>query len=1203
MSDWEFWIDRGGTFTDLVARDPTGRLRHHKLLSELGSGKDAAVEGIRALIGLDASDTIPTEDIAAIKMGTTVATNALLERQGVPVALITNRGHEDALSIGYQTRPELFNRQIIKPEMLYERVYGIAGRISATGEELEALDIEAVQSTLRDIKARGIASIAIVLMHNFRFPAHERAVAEAARELGFEQISTSHETSGLIKFISRGDTTVMDAYLSPILTRYVQSFIKALGGARTSPKLQFMMSSGGLTDARLFKGKDAVLSGPAGGVIGMVETSREHGSARVIGFDMGGTSTDVSHFAGELERVFETEVAGVRVRAPMMHIHTIAAGGGSLLRFDGARLRVGPDSAGASPGPMCYRRGGPLALTDANLLLGKILPQHFPRVFGESGSEPIDLHAVQQAFAKLASQIGDGKSAHQVAEGFVRIAVEHMARAIEKISTQRGHDVTSYLLNCFGGAGGQHACQVADALGMKEVLLHPLAGVLSAYGMGRAKPRAHREQAINEPFGEDLASRLASRFESLARATRNELANQGIEQRDMTTERRLHLRYAGTDTALVVAEAAHDLVRRAFLEAHRARFGFISTDKEIVIEAIEVESHGASSEINEPLLEAGEAAAEPLERARFFSQGAFHDAPVVAREHLRAGQRLDGPAIIVEPIGTIVVEPGWRAEVNPRGHINLHRTMPMQRSKPAGTRADPILLEIFNNLFMSIAEQMGLVLQATADSVNIKERLDFSCAIFNAKGALVANAPHLPVHLGSMDRSVESIIRHQHGRFAAGDAFVINAPYDGGTHLPDITVVTPVFDRGQRRPLFFVASRGHHADIGGLSPGSASPAAKLIHEEGAYIECFQLVKQGEFDEAGISALLTGGEFPARNPAQNIADLKAQVAANERGASELLAMVDHYGLKVVHAYMRHVQDNAAETIRRAIASLRESEFILPMDAGRNIRVALRPDADSRSLIVDFAGTSAEQPDNFNAPAPVTRAVVLYCFRALVDTEIPMNAGCLEPIDIRIPERSMLSPEHPAAVVAGNTEVSQALANAIFGALGVNAASQGTMNNFIWGDESYQNYETLCGGTGAGIDNRGEGFHGASAVHSHMTNTKLTDPEVLESRFPVRLERFEIRRGSGGEGRFRGGDGVSRVLRFLRPMEVNLLTGSREVPPFGLAGGSAGALGVNQVLRADGRVESLEGCARVFVEAGDAIRIKTPGGGGFGQALAP
>ena len=1199
---WDFWIDRGGTFTDVVARTPQGEILHHKLLSQQSSAyRDAAVEGIRVLMAVGPGESIPTHRIAAIKMGTTVATNALLERKGDRVALITNRGHEDALRIGYQTRPELFNRHVVKPEMLFERVYGVSGRVSAHGEELEGLDENELRGVLADIKAKGIDALAIVFLHNFNHPQHEGRAAQMAREAGFAQVSTSHETSGLIKFISRGDTTVMDAYLSPILGRYVRSVTEALGESRKTPNLMFMMSSGGLTDASLFKGKDAILSGPAAGVIGMVETSASAGFDHVIGFDMGGTSTDVSHYAGELERVFETEVSGVRVRAPMMQIHTIAAGGGSVLTFDGARFRVGPDSAGANPGPLCYRNQGPLALTDANLMLGKLLPQHFPSLFGEDGCQPLDKDAVAQAFEALAEQLGDGRSAQQVAEGFVRIAVENMAGAIKKISTQRGYDVTRYTLNCFGGAGGQHACLVADALGIERILLHPLAGVLSAYGMGLADVRAHRQLAIEEPLDVNLESRLCTRFQSLIDATRNEIASQGISESDIETQCRLHLRYKGTDTVLIVEHGGEAQVRHAFDRAHRSRFGFTSPEKPVVVEAIEVESLGGGGAQNEPMSDLEQAEAPVHEWSQFFSGDEFHQVPVVLRDQMRPGHRLKGPALIMESIGTIVIEPGWSAEMNAHGHILLTRHQPMERTRPIGTRADPIMLEIFNNLFMSIAEQMGIALQATADSVNIKERLDFSCAIFDTEGALVANAPHLPVHLGSMDMSVTSVIRARQGNFSAGDVFVINAPYDGGTHLPDITVVTPVFDQRGENLLFFTASRGHHADIGGLSPGSSSPAATSITEEGVLMKCFHMVKAGTFREGPLWNLLTGAEYPARNPAQNIADLKAQAAANEKGAQQLLAMVDQYGLEVVQAYMCHVQQNAAETVRAAIDTLKDASIRLDMDAGRQISVSIRRDSKRRRAEVDFNGTSPQQSDNFNAPRPVTRAVVLYCFRTIVDTDIPMNAGCLEPIDILIPEKSMLSPEYPAAVVAGNTEVSQAVANALLAALSVNAASQGTMNNFIWGDDDHQNYETICGGTGAGIDNRGTGFNGTDAVHSHMTNTRLTDPEVLESRFPVMLERFEIRRGSGGAGKFRGGDGVTRILKFLRPMEVNLLTGHREVPPMGLAGGQPGACGLNQLRRADGRIETLKGSDRTFVQVGDAIIMHTPGGGGFGPPL--
>ena len=1195
---WDFWIDRGGTFTDVVARTPEGEILHHKLLSEQPSAyRDAAVEGIRVLLGVGNGEAIPTHRITAIKMGTTVATNALLERKGDRVALITNRGHEDALRIGYQTRPELFNRHIVKPEMLYERVYGVSGRISAQGEKLEGLDEDEVRDVLASIKAEGIDSLAIVFLHNFNYPEHEQRAAQMARDTGFPQVSTSNETSGLIKFISRGDTTVMDAYLSPILGRYVGSVVEALGGSDTSPKLMFMMSSGGLTDASLFKGKDAILSGPAGGVIGMVETSARAGYDHVIGFDMGGTSTDVSHCAGELERVFETEVSGVRVRAPMMQIHTIAAGGGSVLTYDGARFRVGPDSAGASPGPMCYRNQGPLALTDANLMLGKLLPQHFPSLFGEDGRQPLDRDSVEAAFQALAKKLGDGRSAEQVAEGFVRIAVENMAGAIKKISTERGYDVTRYTLNCFGGAGGQHACLVADALGIERILLHPLAGVLSAYGMGLADVRAHRQLAIEEPLDAQIESRLRKRFQSLTDATRTEIVSQGVSKSDIETLQKLHLRYKGTDTALIVAHGSETQVRQAFDREHRSRFGFTSPEKPLVIEAIEVESLGGGGEQDEPESDLVEGEAPVHEWSQFFSGDQFNRVPVVLRDKMCPGNRLKGPALIMESISTIVVEPGWSAEMNARGHILLTRHQALERTRPIGTQADPIMLEIFNNLFMSIAEQMGVALQATADSVNIKERLDFSCAIFNAEGALVANAPHLPVHLGSMDQSVTSVIRTRGGKFSPGDVFVINAPYDGGTHLPDVTVVTPVFDKNGENLLFFNASRGHHADIGGLSPGSTSPAAKRITEEGVLIKCFHMVDAGAFQEQALSDLLTSAEYPARNPAQNIADLKAQAAANEKGAQQLIAMVDQYGLEVVQAYMRHVQENAAETVRGAIDALKDSSFRLEMDAGRQISVAIRRDPKRRRAEVDFTGTSPQQADNFNAPRPVTRAVVLYCFRTIVDADIPMNAGCLEPIDIVIPEKSMLSPEYPAAVVAGNTEVSQAVTNALLAALQVNAASQGTMNNFVWGDDHYQNYETICGGTGAGVDNLGRGFKGADAVHSHMTNTRLTDVEVLETRFPVVLERFEIRQGSGGAGRFRGGDGVTRILKFLHPMEVNLLTGHREVPPTGLDGGQPGACGLNQLRRNDGRIETLKGNDRRFVEAGDAIIMHTPGGGGF------
>ena len=1197
---WDFWIDRGGTFTDVVARTPGGEILSHKLLSENSEAyRDAAVQGIRDLMGIGSGERIPMEHIGAVKMGTTVATNALLERKGDRVLLITNEGFADALRIGYQTRPELFNRHIVKPAMLFEQVHEVTGRITASGHEEQALDEAAVREGLTRAKDAGIDAVAIVFLHNFRYPDHERRAAAMARDMGFSQVSPSHEISGLIKFISRGDTTVVDAYLSPILGRYVEQVASELDLANTEARLMFMMSSGGLTDASLFKGKDAILSGPAGGVVGMIATSALAGHDRVVGFDMGGTSTDVSHYAGELERTFETEVAGVRMRAPMMQIHTIAAGGGSVLTYDGARFRVGPASAGANPGPRCYRRNGPLAVTDANLMVGKLLPQHFPRIFGTNQDQALDADAVREGFRALAAEVGDGRSPEQVAEGFLRIAVDGMANAIKKISTQRGYDVTRYALNCFGGAGGQHACLVADALGIETVLLHPLAGVLSAYGMGLADIRANRQMAVEEPFEADVVERLAERFAAIATESASEVAGQGVAPEKMETQHRLHLRYAGTDTALVIAHGSQAEILERFESHHRAQFGFVSPEKPIVIEAIEVESIGGGASAHEPSFDTEDRDAPVHEHSRLFSGDQFHDVPVVLRDQMQPGHRVTGPALISESIGTIVVEPGWTARMNTRRHIVLNRHEKLERAQSVGTHADPVMLEIFNNLFMSIAEQMGVTLQATADSVNIKERLDFSCAIFDAEGELVANAPHLPVHLGSMDKSVESIIRRREGKIAAGDVFVINAPYDGGTHLPDITVVTPVFDHAGDRLLFFLASRGHHADIGGLTPGSASPDATHVDQEGVLIECFQMLDRGQFREQALWELLTGGEYPARNPKQNIADLKAQAAANKKGAQQLYAMVAQFGLDVVYAYMGHVKENAAEAVRGAIDALTDSSFTLEMDGGRRIQVAIRCDRQRRRATVDFTGTSAQQPDNFNAPRPVTNAAVLYSFRTIVDADIPMNAGCLEPIDIVLPNATMLSPEYPAAVVAGNTEVSQAVTNALLGALGVNAAAQGTMNNFIWGNERYQNYETICGGAGAGIDNQGHGFAGADAIQCHMTNTRLTDPEVLETRFPVVLERFAIRPHSGGAGRFRGGNGATRVLRFDTPMEINLITGHREIPPFGLAGGEPGACGVNELRRADGSVERLKGRDRVFLEAGDAIIMHTPGGGGFGK----
>ncbi|HXX26016.1 MAG TPA: hydantoinase B/oxoprolinase family protein [Pseudolabrys sp.] len=1198
---WDFWIDRGGTFTDIVGRRPDGTLVAHKLLSENPEAySDAAVQGIRDLLGLKKGDPIEPGRVGAVKMGTTVATNALLERKGERTLLLITNGFRDALKIGYQARPKIFAREIIKPDMLYERVAEVDERVRADGTVERDVHLAGARRELEAAKDDGIKAVAIVFMHAYRYPEHEKKVAALARNMGFAQVSVSHEVSPLIKLVGRGDTTVVDAYLSPILRRYVAQVDRDLDAKRSDARLMFMMSSGGLTAADLFQGKDAILSGPAGGVVSMAETGRQAGFDRLIGFDMGGTSTDVSHYDGEYERAFETEVAGVRMRAPMMLIHTVAAGGGSILHFDGARFRVGPDSAGANPGPKCYRRGGPLAVTDANVMVGKLMPDFFPKIFGPQQSESLDEGAVRHAFNNLAQKIAhhqkaDPTSGEQVADGFIKIAVENMANAIKKISVQRGYDVTRYALNCFGGAGGQHACLVADALGMTKVLIHPFSSLLSAYGMGLADIRATRQQAIELPFGGKALTALKREAARLGRDTKAEVAGQGVPAGAIKIFTRAHIRYAGTDTALVVPAGTLAAMTRAFEKAHKARFGFIDRTKQTVVEAVSVEAVGGGARFNE---RAGKLARgklpKPARKTRFFSGGGWHKVNVFTRDQLKPGQKVKGAAIIIEPHQTIVVEPGWRAELTAKNHLVLTRAVKLKRTAAIGTHADPVMLEVFNNLFMSIAEQMGVSLQNTAYSVNIKERLDFSCAVFAHDGTLVANAPHMPVHLGSMDRSVETIIHDNAGKIAPGDVYAINAPYNGGTHLPDITVCTPVFDDRKKAILFWVASRGHHADVGGISPGSMSPNATTIEQEGVYLDNFKLVDRGRFREKEMMTALTGAKYPARNPVQNINDIKAQIAANEKGVAELRKMVTQFTLPVVKAYMQHVQDNAAESVRRVIDRLHDSEFAYEMDQGTVIKVNISVDKEKREATVDFTGTSPQQPTNFNAPEPVTRAAVLYVFRVMVDDDIPMNAGCLRPINIVIPKRSMLSPEYPSAVVAGNVETSQAVTDTLFGALGALSSAQGTMNNLNFGNARYQYYETICSGSPAG-----PGFNGTDAVHTHMTNTRLTDPEVLEFRYPVVLEDFHIRKGSGGKGQWHAGDGIRRTIRFLEKMECTILSGHRRVPPFGLAGGEPGQVGKNLARRKDGAMEKLKGCDETTIDVGEAVIIQTPTAGGYGK----
>ena len=1193
-SKLHFWIDRGGTFTDVVARTPDGELITHKLLSENPSRyPDAALQGIREMLGIPADAPIPAERIACVKVGTTVATNALLERKGERCVLVTTKGFRDALRIAYQNRPKLFALRIELPELLYEEVIEIDERVGADGTVYRALDLVQARAALEGAFNRGIRAAAIVFIHGYRYTDHEEQVAALARAIGFTQVSVSHEVSPLMKLVGRGDTTVVDAYLSPLLRRYVEQLRAEL---KETP-LYFMQSNGGLAGAAHFQGKDAILSGPAGGFVGAVRTAQRAGFDQIIGFDMGGTSTDVTHYAGAYERGFDTEVAGVRLRVPMMHIHTVAAGGGSKLIFDGARFRVGPESAGAYPGPACYRNGGPLTVTDCHVMLGRIAPEHFPHVFGPSGDEPLDADIVARKFAELAQTIstaaGKDHTPEQVAEGFLAVAVENMARAIKKISTERGYDVSRYTLVCFGGAGGQHACRVADRLGMTRIMVHSLGGVLSALGMGLADLRVSYEQAIEAELEAGLLPRLEDEISRLCEQGYRCLEEQGVPRDQARAVTTLLVRHRGSDTPLSVPYAAETEIRSNLEAAHRRLYGFIEPDKALIVEAVSVEVAGGGIDV--PMPGRKPVAQQAAIASRVFIDGGHQNIPVSQRESLAPGEKVLGPAIILEPHGTNVVEFGWEASITPNLDLILQRVLPLKREFAVGTEADPVMIEIFNNRFMSIAEQMGVVLERTAHSVNIKERRDFSCAVFDRLGHLIANAPNIPVHLGSMGLSVQTVVERNQGRLAPGDVYLLNDPYHGGTHLPDLTVVTPVFAERGGGPLFFVAARGHHADIGGISPGSMPPFSRYLEEEGILFDNFKLVEAGRFRETELRKKLARGPYPARNPDQNVADLKAQVAANEMGARELNKMVAQFGLETVHAYMAHVQDNAEEAVRRVIDALSDGGFALALDNSAEIRVKIAVDRHKRAARIDFSGTSAQLAGNFNAPRAVSVAAVLYVFRCLVADDIPLNQGCLAPLEIIVPEGSMLNPSYPAAVVAGNVESSQCIVNALFGAMGVMAAAQGTMNNFTFGNERWQYYETIGGGTGAGRD-----FDGTSGVQSHMTNSRLTDPEVLEVRFPVLLERFEIRRGSGGGGRRRGGDGLVREIRFLQPMQAAILSNSRIQAPFGLEGGAAGKPGENRVERADGRIEVLKSCDEVMLNPSDRFVIETPGGGGFGRA---
>ncbi len=1202
-SRWQFWIDRGGTFTDIVAKRPNGELVTHKLLSENPEYyPDAPVQGIRDLLSLNPDEPIPTEQIDVIKMGTTVATNALLEHKGDRLVLVITQGFRDALRIGYQHRPDIFALEIKLPEMLYERVIEAQERINAQGNILQPLDLGQVRQDLQNAFDAGIRSCGVVLMHGYRYPDHEQQIGAIAKEIGFTQISLSHQVSPLMKLVSRGDTTMVDGYLSPILRRYVDQVASYLQAEGQGPKLMFMQSNGGLAEASQFQGKDSILSGPAGGIVGAVKTCAIAGFEKIITFDMGGTSTDVAHYDGSYERSFETEIAGVRLKTPMMAIHTVAAGGGSLVQYDGARFRVGPESAGANPGPACYGKGGPLTVTDCNVLLGKIQPDFFPKVFGSEGKAPLDRAIVAEKFRALAQTLAQEPA--EIAAGFLAIAVENMSNAIKQISLQQGHDVSDYALCCFGGAGGQHACAIADTLGIKTIVIHPFAGVLSAYGIGLAEIRILKEKAIEKVLEADLVPELEAEFHGLKHQATEELAQQHPPSKaEIFEEQKAHLKYQGTDSTLIVTFADQATMAAEFSALHQQRYGFTLSDKALIVESISLELICETQPATETPQQPQRTNLAPIETVAMYSGGQWQQTPVYDRAVLQPGDVIPSPALIIEKTGTNVIEPGWQGRLNEYNHLILEKIASVSPEAISVdtdfSQPDPVTLEIFNNLFRAIAEQMGVTLQNTSYSVNIKERLDFSCAIFDPQGHLVANAPHIPVHLGSMSESVYSLIQAHGAHLQPGDVYMANNPYNGGTHLPDVTVITPVFAPGQgqktqAKPLFFVASRGHHADLGGITPGSMPPQSTQIQEEGILIDNVCLVKQGEFQTETVTRLFTDAAYPVRNLTQNLADLQAQIAANEKGLQELQRLVHHYGQGMVLAYMQHVQDNAEQAVKQQLQQLRDGEFTVNLDHGDRLQVSIKIDREQQTATVDFTGTSPQSTTNFNAPKAVTQAAVLYVFRSLVQDDIPLNYGCLKPIKVIVPEGCLLNPQYPAAVVAGNVEVSQNITDCLYGALGVMAASQGTMNNFTFGNAQYQYYETICGGSGAGPN-----FHGTDAVQTHMTNSRLTDPEVLEWRFPVLLEEFSIRKKSGGVGKFHGGNGVIRRLQFQEPMTAAILSSRRQVQPFGLEGGLPGQRGENKVIRADGTTEILPGTVEVAMAKGDRLEIQTPGGGGYGS----
>jgi 5-oxoprolinase (ATP-hydrolysing) len=1194
---WQFWIDRGGTFTDVVARDPNGSFITHKLLSENPEKyPDATLQALRDILHIKSNEAIPYDLIQSIRLGTTLATNALLEKTGCATALIITKGFGDALRIGYQNRPDLFALNVKIPEPLYSAVIEVSERYSAKGEELHAIDSKQIYRQLQKIYDQDLRSIAIVLLHSYHFPQHEKIVAEIAKKIGFTQVAVSHQISPHIKLISRGNTTVLDAYVTPLLKNYMGNLQHDL----PNTQVLLMQSHGGLATLATFHGKDSLLSGPAGGVIAAIKSCVNAGFDKIISFDMGGTSTDVAHFNGQLERLFEGEVAGHRIQCPMLDIHTIAAGGGSIVSLKQGRYTVGPESAGSNPGPAAYGKGGPLTITDCNVLLGRIQPEFFPHVFGHNGNQSVDTTIVEKKMHDLVMQVNrvtqDQRTAETIAIGFLQIAELNMANAIKKISIQRGYDVSQYILCCFGGAAAQHACAVSDLLGIKKIFIHDLAGVFSAYGLGLAEIRVLKEKMIHKILAPSFSHDLQSSFDELAIAADQALNIHDQAFTHLTYEKNIRLKYEGTDLTLTLPFTALDSLQSNFSKIHQQRYG-LTMDKPLIIDAIFLELIAAYPTFSEQKKNSLPYFQKPIaqEFKSVYFNNSWQTTPFYQLHDLQPGQQVFGPAIIIETNNTIVITPGWQAKVTNQNYLLLERVIPLQpkKIKQPEERADPMLLEIFNSLFSSIAEQMGTTLANTAYSVNIKERLDYSCAIFDTRGLLIANAHHIPVHLGSMSASVQTII-HNNAIIKPGDVFVLNNPYNGGTHLPDITVISPVFINGGGTPQFYVASRGHHADIGGISPGSMPPLSTHIDEEGVLIDNFKLVDQGRFREQELLKLFTSHTYPPRNPQQNIADLQAQIAANQKGILELQTVVSRYGLHFTKTYVQHMFNNAEQCVRNLVHKLHNGHFSYRLDNGCKITVAIQVDKCHKNITIDFTGTSGVQNNNFNAPIAVCRATILYVFRTLIAENIPLNEGVMQPIHIIFPDDCMLNPQFPAAIAAGNVETSQCIVDTLYGALGIMAAAQGTMNNFTFGNDQYQYYETLCGGSGAG-----PGFHGTDAVHTHMTNTRLTDPEVLEQQFPILLECFKIRSGSGGHGHWRGGNGIIRKFRFLTPMTVGILSNRRIIPPYGMAGGQPGKPGKNDVIHANGSKESISSTQLVHLNCNDIFIIATPGGGGYGK----